>query len=100
MVESRGWACPNSPTLKEAERVLNLTAHVRPPVIQIDADGSIRLEWEAAEMGWLTLTVDGSGQVSHSAVIGDDEFERTEPFGDVLPEWAATVLARLVHVGH
>jgi hypothetical protein len=33
-------------------------------------------------------------------VIGEDEFERSEVFGDVLPEWAATVLARLVQVGH
>ena len=67
---------------------------------QVDADGSIRLEWEAAETGWLTLTVDGSGQVRHSAVIGEDEFERSEAFGDVLPEWATTVLERIVRVGH
>ncbi len=100
MVESRGWAWPTPSTLAEAARVLSLTSHHRPPTIQVDADGSIRLEWEAAEMGWLTLTVDGSGQVRHSAVIGEDEFERTEVFGDVLPEWANTVLERLVQVGH
>lgn len=51
-------------------------------------------------MGWLTLTVDGSGQVRHSALIGEDEFERTEVFGDVLPPWASTLLKRLVQVGH
>jgi hypothetical protein len=33
-------------------------------------------------------------------VIGEDEFERSEVFGDVLSEWATTVLARLVQVGH
>jgi hypothetical protein len=100
LVESRGWAWPTPSTLAEAERLLSLTSSHRPPTIQIDADGSIRLEWEAAEGGWLTLTVDGSGQLRHSAVIGEDEFERSEEFGDVLPEWATTVLERLAQVGH
>lgn len=100
LVESRGWAWPTPSTLAEAERLLDLTSRHRQPTIQIDADGSIRLEWEAAETGWLTLTVDGSGQVRHSAVIGEDEFERSEVFGDVLPEWATTVLERIVQVGH
>ncbi len=100
LVGSRGWAWPTPATQAEAERLLGLTSRHRPPAIQIDADGSIRLEWEAAETGWLTLTVDGSGQVKHSAVIGQDEFERSEVFGDVLPEWARTVLERLVQIGH
>ena len=100
LTESRGWARPTPSTLAEAERLLGLTSRHRPPTIQIDADGSIRLEWEAAETGWLTLTVDGSGQLRHSAVIGEDEFERSEAFGDVLPAWASTVLERLVQVGH
>ncbi len=100
LVESRGWVWPPPSALAEAERVLRLTSRHRLPTIQIDADGSIRLEWEAAETGWLTLTFDGSGQVRHSAVIGEDEFESSEVFGDVLPEWARTVLERLVQVGH
>lgn len=100
MVESRGWTGPTLSTLADAERLLGLTARHRPPTIQIDADGSIRIEWDAAALGWVTFTVDGSGQIRHSAVIGEDEFERTEVFGDVLPEWAATVLERLVQMGH
>jgi hypothetical protein len=100
MVESRGWVRPTPSTLTEAERLLGLTSCHRPPTIQTDADGSVRFEWEASEAGWMTLTVDGSGQLRHSAVIGEDEFERTEVFGDVLPEWATTVLERLVRVGH
>jgi len=98
--ESRGWAWPTPSTLVEAERLLSLTFRHRPPTILIDADGSIRFEWEAAEAGWLTLTLDGSGQLRHSAVIGEDEFERSEAFGAVLPAWATTVLERLVQVGH
>jgi hypothetical protein len=100
LVESRGWAWPTPSTLAEAARLLSLTSRHRAPAIQIDSDGSVRLEWEAAETGWLTLAVDGSGQLRHSAVIGEDEFERSEVFGDVLPEWATTVLERLVQVGH
>jgi len=100
LVESRGWAWPTPPTLAEAERLLSLTSRHRLPTIEIDADGSIRLEWEAAETGWLTLTVDGSGQVRHIAVIGEDEFEGSEEFGAVLPQWATAVLERLVQVGH
>jgi len=100
LVESRGWTSPAASTLAEAERLLALTAGRRAPAVQIDADGSVRLEWDAAEMGWLTLTVDGSGQVRHSAVMGEDEFERTESFVDALPEWAASVLNRLLQVGH
>lgn len=100
LTESRGWALPTPSTVAEAERLLGLTSRHRLPTIQIDADGSIRFEWEAAETGWLALTVDGSGQVRHSAVIGEDEFERSEEFGDLLPEWATAVLERLVQVGH
>jgi hypothetical protein len=100
MVASRGWVWPAPSTVAEAERLLSLTSRHRPPTIEIDADGSIRLEWEAAEWGWLTLTVDGSGQVRHSAVIGEDEFESTEGLGDGLPAWATTVLERLLRVGH
>lgn len=97
--ESRGWTWPTPATQVEAERLLNTTPRHRPPTIQIDADGSIRFEWEAAEAGWLTLTVDPRGQLRHSAVIGEDEFERSEEFGDILPAWVATVLERLVRVG-
>ena len=100
LVNSRGWVWPSPSTLAEAERLLSLVSRHRLPTIEIDADGSIRFEWEAAETGWLTLTVDGSGQVRHSAVIGEDEFERSEVFGDVLPEWATTLLERIVQVGH
>ena len=45
MVESRGWAGPTLSTVAEAERLLSLTSRHRPPTIQIDADGSICLEW-------------------------------------------------------
>ena len=100
MVESRGWAWPTPSTLAETERLLSLTARHRPPTIQLDADGSVRLEWEAAELGWLMFRVDGSGQLMHTAVIGEDEFERSEVFGDGLPPWATTVMERLVQAGH
>jgi hypothetical protein len=100
MVESRGWAWPTPSTLAQAERLLSLTPRHRPPLVQLDADGSMRLEWEAADRGWLTLTVDGSGQLRHSAVIGEDEFEGAEVFGESLPDWAITLLQRLVQVGH
>jgi hypothetical protein len=100
MVASRGWTWPTASTLAEGERLLSLTSGHRSPTVLIDADGSIRLEWEAAEIGWLTLTVDGSGQLRHSALIGEDEFERTEVFGDILPPSASTLLMRLVRVGH
>jgi hypothetical protein len=100
MVESRGWTSPTPSALAEAERLLGLTFHHRPPTVQIDADGSMRLDWEAAELGWLTLTVDGNGQLGHRAVIGEDEFEGSEVFGEVLPDWANALLERLVQVGH
>lgn len=100
LVESRGWVRPTPSTLAEAERLLRLTSGHRRPSIQADPDGSVRFEWEAAGMGWLTLTVDGRGQVHHSAVIGEDEFERSEAFGDALPAWAGAVLERLLQAEH
>jgi len=33
-------------------------------------------------------------------VIGEDEFTQSEAFGDALPDWAATLLARLLRAGH
>ena len=49
LVESRGWAWPSPSTLAESERLLRLTPRHRPPTIQVDTDGSVRFEWEAAE---------------------------------------------------
>lgn len=100
LFESRGWARPSDMTLAEAHRVLDLTRAHRPPTVEIDADGSVRLEWDASDAGWLALTVNGSGHIQHRAVIGADEFEQTEDFGEALPAWAGNLLARLLRLGH
>lgn len=100
LVASRGWAYPTQATLVEADRLLQLVAQHRAPTVLVDPDGSVRLEWEAADRGWLTLTVNGSGQLVHSAVIDEDEFEQSEAFSDVLPGWAGTLLGRLMQAGH
>jgi hypothetical protein len=72
----------------------------RAPAVQVEPEGTISFEWEAADHGWLTLTVDDAGQLTHSAVLGEDEFSQAEAFGDALPDWAATLLARLMAAGH
>lgn len=100
LVADRGWAHPTPTTLAEADRLLCLVADHRPPSVQVVPDGAVRLEWEAGEHGWLALTVDGSARLTHSAVIGEDEFERAEDFGDVLPDWAGMLLSRLMQAGH
>ena len=38
--------------------------------------------------------------LDHEAVIGEDEFAQREAFGDALPAWAGTLLARLLRAGH
>jgi hypothetical protein len=97
----RGWQSPSPATVGDARRLLALAAPVaRPPVVEVAPDGRILLEWEAAGHGWLRLAVDGGGRVAHEAVIGDDEFEQSEPFNRELPGWAATLLARLMRAGH
>ncbi|HEX7638443.1 MAG TPA: hypothetical protein VF457_08610, partial [Burkholderiaceae bacterium] len=63
-------------------------------------DGRILLEWEAGGHGWLALRVDEAGHLDHEAVIGEDEFAQREAFGDALPAWAGTLLARLLRAGH
>lgn len=101
LVATRGWQLPSEPTLREAELVLQLT-HARwpPPTPLVDADGAITFEWDAGERGWVELRVDGSGQLSHSAVIEGDDYARTEDLAGPasagrLPDWAAEVLRRL-----
>jgi hypothetical protein len=100
LIEARGWARPSEATLADAERVLALVSGRRAPAVQIEPDGAVAFEWESAGHGWLTLAVDGQGQLKHEAVIGEDEFGQTEPFGDALPAWAAELLARLLRAGH
>ena len=100
-VATRGWTPPPQTTIAAAERLLALVArHGRQPAVQVDPEGTISFDWEAGRHGWLTLTVDGQGQLTHGAVLGEDEFAQSEAFGDELPDWAATLLQRLLDAGH
>lgn len=101
LIAERGWTRPAPPTIEAAERLLGLVATLpRPPALQVDPAGTISFEWEAGEHGWLTLTVDSQGRLTHSAVLGQDEFGQAEVFGDELPDWAGTLLRRLLAAGH
>ena len=101
LIEDRGWTPPSPQTIEAAERLLRLIAKLqRQPAVQVEPEGTISFEWEAADHGWLTLTVDDQGQLTHGAVLGEDEFAQAEAFGDALPGWAATLLQRLLGVGH
>ncbi len=101
LIESRGWTRPMPATMAAAERLLGLVAEMsRQPAVQVDPEGTISFEWEAADHGWLTLTVDDQGQLTHSAVLGEDEFTQAEAFEDRLPDWAAALLQRLLAAGH
>jgi hypothetical protein len=101
LVANRGWTQPTQATIQAAERLLKLVEkHPRQPQVQVEPGGTISFEWEAAEHGWLTLTVDDQGQLTHSAVLGEDEFTQAEAFGDALPDWAAELLKRVMRAGH
>jgi hypothetical protein len=101
LVANRGWIRPAPDTIAAAQRLLTLVdALPRQPAVQVEPAGTISFEWEAGEHGWLTLSVDDQGQLTHSAVLGEDEFTQAEPFGDTLPDWAATLLQRLMRTGH
>ena len=101
LITARGWTQPTPATVASAERLLELVAkHQRQPTVQVDPTGTISFEWEAADHGWLTLTVDDQGQLTHSAVLGEDEFTQTEAFTDQLPDWANSLLQRLLGAGH
>jgi hypothetical protein len=101
LVADRGWTAPAPATIAAAERLLTLVGKLpRQPAIQAEPNGTISFEWEAGDHGWLTLTVDDQGQLTHSAVLGEDEFTQAEAFGDTLPDWAATLLQRLMRAGH
>ena len=101
LMATRGWQAPKPQTVTAAERLLKLVEKMaRQPAVQVEPQGTISFEWEAAEHGWLTLTVDDRGSLTHSAVLGEDEFTQTESFGDQLPDWAATLLQRLLATGH
>jgi hypothetical protein len=101
LIAGRGWQRPPLATIAAAERLLGLVGPLsRPPAVQVEPEGTISFEWEAAEHGWLTLTVDDQGRLAHGAVIGGDEFAQAEPFGDTLPDWADALLRRLLGAGH
>lgn len=101
LIEARGWQRPTDATLAAAERLLALVAKERrQPQVQVEPEGTLSFEWEDAHHGWLTLTVDDQGQLTHSAVLGEDEFTQTEAFGDALPDWASSLLQRVLAAGH
>jgi hypothetical protein len=101
LIDRRGWLPPPPATLASAERLLALVAALpRQPAVQLEPEGTITFEWEAADHGWLTLTVDDAGLLTHNAVIGGDEFTQAESFGAALPDWASTLLERLLAAGH
>jgi hypothetical protein len=101
-MSDRGWRPPADATLAEAGRLLALLEPLgwRPPEIQVTPDGEISFEWEAGAHGWLQLLVRGDGQLTHSAVLEGDEYGQSEDFGDALPDWAASLVARLMRLGH
>jgi hypothetical protein len=100
LIATRGWTEPNAATVSEAQRLLDLLAADWPvPSVQVEPDGSVALEWEAASRGWTRLSVDGSGMLEHSAVIDGDEYEQVETFANELPDWALEVLRRLFPSG-
>ena len=101
LIAARGWIAPVPATIAAAERLLALVEEMpRQPAVQVEPEGTISFEWEAGEHGWLTLTVDDSGQLTHGAVLGEDEFTQSEAFGDALPDWANMLLRRLLATGH
>ena len=101
LIAERGWIAPTEDTIQAAGRLLELVEKLpRPPAVQVEPEGTISFEWEAADHGWLTLTVDDEGRLTHSAVLGEDEFTQSEAFGDALPGWAGTLLQRLLAAGH
>ena len=101
LVADRGWTQPAPATIAAAQRLLKIVEKMpRAPEVQVDPAGTISFEWEAAEHGWLTLTVDDQGRLTHNAVLGEDEFTQTEAFDDELPDWARTLLQRLLAAGH
>jgi len=101
LVANRGWIRPAPGTIAAAQRLLQLVEGLpRQPAVQVEPAGTISFEWEAGDHGWLTLTVDDQGQLTHSAVLGEDEFTQAEVFGDALPGWAATLLQRVLRAGH
>jgi hypothetical protein len=93
---ARDWTLPSDQTLAQAERLLPLvTAQWPAPELQVESDGAIVLAWDAGARGWVELRLDGSGQLTHSAVIDGDDYGQAEDFADRLPDWAAEVLRRL-----
>ena len=101
LIANRGWTPPAPATIQSANRLLALVETLpRQPAVQVEPEGTISFEWEAAEHGWLTLTVDDRGQLTHSAVLGEDEFTQAEAFGEALPDWASELLQRLMRAGH
>ena len=101
LIANRGWVAPGPATIAAAERLLALVEKLpRQPAVQVEPEGTITFEWEAAEHGWLTLSVDDVGQLTHSAVLDEDEFTQSETFGDALPDWADNLLRRVLAAGH
>jgi len=101
-MSDRGWRLPADATLAEAGRLLALLEPLgwRPPEIEVTPDGEIIFEWEAGAHGWLQLLVRGDGQLTHSAVLEGDEYGQSEDFRDALPDWAASLVARLMRLEH
>ena len=101
LIADRGWIKPAEATIDAADRLLGLVEKLqRQPAVQVEPDGTVSFEWEAADHGWLTLTVDDGGRLTHSAVLGEDEFTQSEAFGDALPDWADALLQRPRAPGH
>ncbi len=97
----RAWTAPSAQTIAEARRLLALLAgQPRAPQLQVEPDGTILLEWDVPERGWLQLAVHGRGEITHGAVIDGDEYTQAEAFDRTLPPWAAELLRRLMPPGH
>ena len=94
-VDSDGTSVSASAFLKTWEFMISLPTELPLPVVVVESENEIGLDWDEDHQRVVSLTIDNSDQIGYSALFGREPAYGRVEFVDGLPETLHYFLARL-----
>ena len=80
---------------KAMDLLTSLPAELPPPVVVVESEGEIGLDWDDGAESVVGLTIDDSDRIGFAALFGREPRYGRPEFSDGLPETVRYLLARL-----
>ena len=81
----------------KAQQVIAALPHDIPdPVIEIDPDGEVSLDWWRGSRQCLSLSISGEGRITIAGLLGHEQVRERAPFIDQMPTTIISQIRRVV----